>query len=91
MDVICTIAQILILVVVAALFLAALVVVLTSLARMAADPRTVSRRSRGEIERIFSEGRKSMDDLSEQYLDELFRQVTAETSFTQDTKTQTRR
>jgi|GEM_PF-4871144 len=47
------------------------------------SPKTISKKSAAQIRRIASEGRRQMDDLSDQYLDDLYDQVTRTTQANQ--------
>jgi hypothetical protein len=71
MEIVCVFAQTLVVLLVIALFIVGIVTVIGAL-----TPRQIARRSRAEIEEITSEGRRTMDDLSEQYLNDLYKEVT---------------
>ena len=58
------------------LFVFGLVSVVGAFSGCDSSPRQIARRSRTEIEQIASEGEQAMDDLSEQYLSEVYEQAT---------------
>lgn len=76
MEVVCTLAQALFVVLLLALFFAGLAIVIGALGGFDSSPRQIARRIGAELEEIASEGKRAMDDLSEQYLNKVYDQVT---------------
>jgi hypothetical protein len=78
MEVICTLAQTLIVFLAITLFIVGLVSVIGALGGFdsSPSPQQISRRTSAEIEQITREGKQAMDEVSEQYLKEIYDQVT---------------
>lgn len=76
MEVVCTLAAVLLVVLAVVMLIAALVRIAVALEGADNSPHERVRKSMAEIEQISYSSRQAMDNLSEQYLDELFRQVT---------------
>jgi hypothetical protein len=80
MDIVCTMAQILFIVLLAALFVAGLAPVISAVRDFDSSPGQIARRTSAEIEQIASEGKGAMDDLSEHYLSEVYDEATRTTT-----------
>jgi hypothetical protein len=68
--------QVLVVILLIVLFIAGLASVADALARCDSSPKQIAKGTSAEIEQIVSEGERAMDDLSEQYLNEVYDQVT---------------
>ncbi len=65
-----------VLVLVIVLFIVGLLEVVGALAESDDTPQSITRSTSTRIDQISSQGRKAMDELSEQYLDQLYDNVT---------------